>query len=335
MSRIIFDNRWDGSGGIGTFADEINRINKFESANFSGKPVSPADTIKTAMASLSKRGDVIFFPGYIPPLFSKIPYVFTVHDLNHLDRPENSSKFKRLFYQVVIRNGCRKAKKILTVSEFSKRRIVEWSGINPNKVINVGNGVSESFNVDVKPYNVDFKYFLCVSNRKAHKNELRTLEAFSKANLPPEVKLVFTGKPNEELTALMEKLKVTNRVHFTHFVALEDLPSLYKSASGLVFASLYEGFGLPVIEAMACGTPVITSNTTSLPEVAGDAAILVNPLDVDDISTAMNQLYFNEALREKLIAKGFIQAKKFSWEKTAEKVRKALNEVIAEEHNGK
>ncbi|RRO02036.1 glycosyltransferase family 1 protein [Pectobacterium aquaticum] len=308
-------------GGIGTFSSEINKKNGYADAGFNGKPYSPLDTIKTALKLLKAENKIIFFPGYIPPLFSKVPYAFTIHDLNHLDREENSSWIKKLFYKSVIKRGCYKSKYIFTVSDFSKERIIEWSGVDAKKVINVGNGVSSDFSPNGEHLDYPFEFFLCVSNRKLHKNEIRTLESFKASSLPIATKLFFTGEPNQIILQKIQELNLSERVVFTGFIKNEELPKLYRSANALIFVSLYEGFGLPVVEAMASGIPVITSKTTSLGEVAGDAALLVDPLDTNEIATALSDVYYNRQLRAELIDKGLERAKCFTWEAVAEKVR--------------
>ncbi|VTN10251.1 Uncharacterised protein [Raoultella terrigena] len=163
---ICIDPRWKNAGGIGTFYEKINDLNKYQKIDFEGSPASPIDTIRTARKMLLRNNSVVFFPGYIPPLFSKTPYVFTVHDLNHLDRDDNSSFSKRFFYNTVIKKGCKDSEFIFTVSDFSRKRIIEWSGVTADKVINVGNGVSEEYNPNGDFMKFDFDFLLCVSNRK-------------------------------------------------------------------------------------------------------------------------------------------------------------------------
>lgn len=322
--KVVLDNSWLGLGGIGRFSFEIIRRLPYDDKFWiSGNPASPLVAIK--LIWFVSKSSVAFLPGYIPPLFSRGRYVFTVHDLNHVDRPENSSFLKKLFYKFVVRRGCKKAYKILTVSEFSKKRIVEWSGVSPEKVVNVGNGVDESFNPDVAAYNLGKPYYLCVGNRKAHKNEARVVEAFAHAHIDEDIHLVFTGETEPSLEKLVQELNVFSRVKFIGSVTEEELPSLYKGARGLLFPSLYEGFGLPVLEAMACGTPVITSLCTSLPEVAGDAAILVDPMQTPELQDAIERLEQDASLRHELVAKGFDRAKLFTWEKTAQKVQEVLD----------
>lgn len=324
MRTIYIDPRWGTSGGIGTFYKKINEINKYERLSISGSPVSPYDSIRSSVYVNRLSNALVFYPGYIPPLFSKNPYVFTIHDLNHLDRPENSSFFKKTFYNTVIKKGCLDSKFIFTVSEFSRQRILEWSGVDDNKVVNVGNGVSPRFNPVGDKLTLGFDFILCVSNRKGHKNEIRTLNAFALAKIPKEIKLVFTGEPDEVMLANINELKLNGRVYFTGYLDDAQLPNLYRASLALVFVSLYEGFGLPVIEAQATGVPVITSNTTALSEIAGQGALLVDPLDVEEIADSISLLLIKPSLCESLVRTGFENIKHFTWEKTAEKVHKYL-----------
>ncbi|HAT1628550.1 TPA: glycosyltransferase family 4 protein, partial [Klebsiella oxytoca] len=212
---------------------------------------------------------------------------------------------KKIYYEIVLKRACRRALKIFTVSEFSKGRICDWAKVDSSKVIVVGNGVSKEFSYNASRYSG--KYFLVVGNRKKHKNEILALEAFFHANLPDDVNILFTGNESEDLVKAVNRLGLTKKVKFLGKLDNNSLASLYKGAIALLFPSLYEGFGLPVIESMACGTPVITSNSTSLPEVSGDAALLVDPLDVNDISAAIKSIYYDVELRERLIQKGYKQ----------------------------
>lgn len=331
--RVDVDARWSGMGGIGRFYKEVTtRLNCFRAVYPLGSAASIFSPITIAWATLKMRNALFFSPGYIPPLVSYKPFIFTIHDLNHLDRKENGSLLKTLFYQIIIRRGCTKAAKILTVSEFSKNRIIEWSGVSSHKVVNVGNGVDTAFNITVPMYQPGYSYLLCVSNRKLHKNELHLIQAFAKANIDFSIKLFFTGDKSAELEKLINELSLTDRIVFGGKITEKALPSLYRGALALTFPSLYEGFGLPVVEAMACGIPVITSNVTSLPEVAGDAALLVDPESLSELSVAIENIVQDEDLRNTLSARGLIQAKKFNWDDVAARVQKVLDDVM-KEHN--
>ncbi|MGY3888713.1 glycosyltransferase family 4 protein [Aeromonas mytilicola] len=328
--KIHLDGSWSDAGGIGRFSKEISRrIDNVKDIFFIKRPASFYSTlIYTKINFLLEKDDVMVLLGYIPPLFCFNKFVFTVHDLNHVDRAENSSFFKRLYYKFIIARGCRIASAVLTVSDFSKKRIIEWAGISPEKVINIGNGVDVSFSNEVIAYKPGYPYLICVSNRKLHKNESRLLKAFSESNIDSEVRLLFTGRENNEVLMMIKTLRLEDRVVFCGRVSDQELPSLYRGALGLLFPSLYEGFGLPVVEAMASGIPVLTSNTTSLPEVAGDAALLVNPESIDEIRVGIERLVHDEALRTELIAKGLERAKLFSWDAVAKRVQDVLDEVV-------
>lgn len=323
---IVADQRWIGHHGIGLFARHVLIGLEYVPHSLSSNPASPLDPWRLAHELRKLTGkDLFFSPGYNSPLYCAAPFVLTIHDLNHIDRPENSSSLKRLYYATVLRRACHRAAYVLTVSEFSRQRIIEWSGVSPEKVVNVRCGVDPAYHTGVCPYELPFPYLLCVSNRKLHKNEFRTVEAFARVSMASELHLVFTGQPSAELMGCIERHHIRSRVHFVGTVPDAQLPSLYRSADALIFVSLYEGFGLPVLEGMACGTPVVTSNTSALPEVAGGAALLVDPTSSEEISSAMERVINDSLLRQELRSKGLKQAAQFSWDTTAGRVRELLS----------
>ncbi|WP_174507944.1 glycosyltransferase family 4 protein [Klebsiella oxytoca] len=324
MQNIIFDTRWIGGHGIGRFARELkNGIEFLEPIKMNGNPAGALDCWDLTKY-LKKNKGFYFSPGYNAPLVYFDRCVLTVHDLNHVDIDANTSILKKIYYNLILKRACKKVKKIFTVSEFSKKRICEWSGVAEQRVIVVGNGVSASFTPKGDVFEIDSKYILSIGNRKKHKNESRAIEAFSKSTLSRTHKYLFTGDASEELISMAEKLNLQDKVVFLGKVSDEHLAAIYRGAEMLLFPSLYEGFGLPVVEAMACGTPVITSNGTSLREVAGDAAILVDPLNVDEIIAAINKLNSNIKYRNELVEKGLSQSQKYTWEKTISCVKNEL-----------
>jgi glycosyltransferase involved in cell wall biosynthesis len=325
---IYADQRWIGDHGIGRFARHVLAGINYHPVSIASNPASPLDTLRLAKALGKLTCDDLFFsPGYNSPIFCSSPFVLTVHDLNHIDRPENSNRAKRLYYATVLRRACHRAAKILTVSEFSRRRIVDWSGVPLEKVLNVRCGVEPEFHPGVERYDLPFRYLLCVSNRKRHKNEFRIVEAFTNADVDPDMRLVFTGEPTSELAECVGRYGVSARIHFVGLVPDTKLPSLYRSAEALVFPSLYEGFGLPVVESMACGTPVVTGNTSALPEVAGQAALLVDPTSVTQISDAIERIVSDTSLRRQLRRMGLAQAAQFSWSATTAAAANVLEEI--------
>lgn len=316
-----------GDHGIGRFAKEVFARCKLQPIEVGKSPTSATYNYHLARAIEKSDATVYFSPSYMPPLWSKIKFVFTIHDLNHIDRPENSSFLKKLYYRLFLKSGCRRAAKVLTVSEFSRGRILAWSGLPPDRVVNVGNGVDPVYSPVGDVYAPGYRYFLCVSNRRGHKNEAGLLRAFASVRLANDVKLILTGNPTPEIEAILQAEALASSVVFTGLVPEEQLPALYRGAIALVFPSFYEGFGLPVVEAMACGAPVITSNVTSLPEVAGGAALLVDPNSTSAIAAAMGRILDEPELGKSLTEKGLRQARKFSWDDVAARINAVLHEV--------
>jgi glycosyltransferase involved in cell wall biosynthesis len=322
---IYADQRWIGDHGIGRFARHVLADLDYRPVSLGSHPAAPLDSWRLARAlGELTRNDLFFSPGYNSPLFCASPFVFTIHDLSHIYCPENSNPLIRLYYATVMKRACKRAASILTVSEFTRSQIVEWSGVPPAKVFNVGCGIDPAYQPGEESYGLSFPYLLCVSNRKRHKNEFRVVEAFAKAGLAEGIRLVFTGNPTTDLVECIDRHRVTTAVHFVGPVPENKLPWLYRGAEALVFPSLYEGFGLPILEAMACGTPVVTANVTAMPEVAGGAALLVDPTSVEQIARAMEQIVSDTTLRQQLREKGLSRAAEFSWAEAAARVRRIL-----------
>jgi glycosyltransferase involved in cell wall biosynthesis len=322
----LFDARWSGPHGIGRFATELqHRLPGFSSLPMKGSPSSPADPFALFLHLRRADPTLFFSPGFNPPVGNPCPFVFCVHDLNHLYIKENSNPLKRAYYQHIVRPAIHRARILITGSEFSKSQICEWSGANTGRVVAVGYGVSESF-VPEGPRHAEAArpYFLCVGNHKVHKNLVRTLQAFASAYRGTDHMLLFSGTQSEAMEREINRLQVAGQVKFFGGITDARLAELYRGATALVFVSLYEGFGLPIIESMACGTPVLTSTATATPEVAGGAAILVDPLDVEAIADGMRRLADDGGLRRSLRELGFQRTQVYSWEKTGMKVTEAL-----------
>lgn len=322
---IYADQRWIGDHGIGRFARNVLAGLDYVPIPLTSHPAAAFDSLLLAQALRRLSGDDLFFsPGYNTPLACRARFVFSIHDLSHIHCSENSSPFIRLYYATVMKRACGRAARILTVSDFTRQEILEWCGLNSERVVNVGCGVDEKYKPGETSYGLPFPYVLCVSNRKRHKNEFRLIEAFARARIEPEVHLVLTGEPDRELENQIEANRLSSRVDFVGLVPDSKLPALYGGAEAMVFPSLYEGFGLPILEAMACGTPVVTSNVTAMPEVAGGAALLVSPTSVEQITMGIERILSDTSLRRELKGKGLLRAKEFSWKTTATKVRELL-----------
>jgi glycosyltransferase involved in cell wall biosynthesis len=321
----LFDSRWEGQHGIGRFAFEVGRrLAGFERASLSGSPAAALDPIKLTMFLKAQRPRLFLSPGYNAPLGAPCPFVFCIHDLNHLVIRENSSLLKRAYYQHIMKPAIRRAEVILTVSEFTRHAICEWAGVPGTKVHNVGNGISDSF-LPAGSMETESPFFLYVGNHKPHKNFDRLLQAFAMSGTSGDFILISTGAPSEALQGRIAQLKLTDRVKFVGQISDETLASFYQRATAVVLVSLYEGFGLPLVEAMACGAPTLTSNVASMPEVVLDAGLQVDPLDVGAIAQALARLASDPELRHRLSISGLARAKSYSWDTTARLVTEAIS----------
>ena len=322
----VFDTRWIGPHGIGRFASELyTRLPSFSSIDLRGSPAGAMEPLRLTRYLRQAIPRLYFSPGYNCPIGRPCPFIFCLHDLNHLHAPENSNHLKRLYYTSVIRPAILNSEAVITVSKFSKHAICEWAKVQESKIIDVGNGVSGNFGPTgpVKVFGPR-PYLLHVGANKPHKNLRRILQAFLHSGLSKTFDFVTTATLNAEIASLVDRNSLTKRVRFLGQVSEEELAALYRGAHALICASLYEGFGLPIVEAMACGTPVITSSVTSMPEIAGNAAIIVDPYDVEAIAEGMLNLASNADLRRSLRSRGFERAKLYNWQATALKVRDVL-----------
>jgi len=280
------------------------------------------------------KADLFLSPDGYLSLSTKVKSLAVIHDLNFMHQPENIPFIARHYYKYYFPKFAQKADRIATVSEFSKNDICNTFKIRCDKIDVVYNGANENFvplNEDEKKqvkdkYTNGYDYFVYVGALHPRKNIARLLQAFDefKADYEmqnPNFKLVIIGKAmfmTAEIEAIYSKMKFKSDVIFVGRVCLDQLRLLIGGAVALTFVPYFEGFGIPIVEAMYCDTPVITSNITSMPEVGGDAVILVDPFSIDAIKNAMLSVAHNPQLRQELIAKAQIQRQKFSWQKTAD-----------------
>jgi glycosyltransferase involved in cell wall biosynthesis len=326
---LYADQRWIGEHGIGRFARHVLSGLDFHPVPLRTSPSAALDGLFLARALRPlTRQDLFFSPGYNTPLFCRAPFLFTIHDLTHIQCPETRTAHLQIYYATVMKRACHRAARILTVSEFTKKQIVAWSKVVPEKVVNVGNGVDPAYQPVGDSYGFPFPYLLSVSNRKPHKNELRIVEGFGRASLNSQTRLVFTGDPTPALSRCIERNQLRSRVHFVGTVPEPRMPSLYRGAAALIFPSLYEGFGLPIVEAMACGTPVVTSNTTAMPETAGEAALLVDPRSVEQIAKAIEQIVGDDSMRQRMRERGIARAAQFLWQTAYSRVERLLADSV-------
>ncbi|HSW69026.1 MAG TPA: glycosyltransferase family 1 protein [Gammaproteobacteria bacterium] len=326
---ILADGRWTGPHGIGRFSREIlSRLQYTDILTEGPKPLSIKNLFwqSQQLYRYRKNYKIFFSPGFNPVIYSPIPFVFTIHDLIHLFAPGNISFPKKIYYQFLIKPAITRAYKILTISDYSKKTILEWANVPEDKIINVSCGINECFTREGLKHTPGYPYLLHVGNtQKPHKNISRLLQAFSSARINENMRLIFTGEFSETLFHLLHKLRLENKIIIQKNLSEPALAEYYRGAEAVVFPSLYEGFGLPVAEGMASGVPVLTSNVTSMPEVAGDAALLVDPFDVGSISAGIEKIVNDAPLRKQLVERGLERAKLFSWDKTAEMTQRILN----------
>ena len=284
--------------------------------------------------------DVFFSTDGFCCLGTDVKTIVMVHDLAYAHFPEQVSFFVKKFYQRYQPKYLQKANHILTVSNFVKNDIVEKIKIPNAKIDVVYNGCNESFQpLDeisqkeiLKKYSDVNPYFFYVGAVHPRKNVHRLIEAFdnfkNKTDAPHQ--LLIAGRfawQTGEVKSAYDNAKHQKEIHFLGFVSDEELPKLMASAFALVYPSMFEGFGLPLLEAMNCDVPVITSNVSSMPEVAGDAGILINPNNVAEIENAMLEIFQNKKIRSEMIEKGRMQREKFNWDKSARKVYQILEEI--------
>jgi glycosyltransferase involved in cell wall biosynthesis len=279
-----------------------------------------------------EKPDVFHAPHYVLPALTRCRSVVTIHDCIHLMFPQYlPNRAAYAYARGSLWNAAHKATRILTVSEASKRDILHFFNVPPEKIEVVYNAIDERFWDTPTPedvervrerYQLAHRFILYVGNIKPHKNLVRLIEAFDglrRLGGFDDVKLLIIGDQISKLPALRRAVhshKLHKEVRFLGYLTDETLAILYRLASLFVFPSLYEGFGLPPLEAMACGTPVVTSNVSSLPEVAGDAAVLVDPTSVDAIVDGMRRVLTDPVLEAQLRQRGPLRAREFSWERS-------------------
>jgi glycosyltransferase involved in cell wall biosynthesis len=286
--------------------------------------------------------DVFHAPHYVLPPMLPCPAVVTIHDCIHLMFPEYlPNRAAYLYARTFMTLAARRSARVLTVSEASKRDILQYFRVPPERIEVIYNGIDERFwsapAEDAvervrQRYQLNDPFILYTGNIKPHKNLVRLIEAFQRLRRSglDQVKLLIIGDEISKYATLrraVHRHKLHKHVRFHGFVPDETLAILYRLAAAFVFPSLYEGFGLPPLEAMASGTPVVTSNVSSLPEVVGDAALLIDPYDVDAIAGAIRMVLTDAALRDDLRERGWRRAREFSWERSVARIRSIYAEV--------
>ncbi len=290
------------------------------------------------------NADVLHLTGFAAPLRSRVPVVLTVMDLIGVLYSENFPPASRFYWSRYLPYTLRAAKQIVTLSENTKRDVMRLTRVPAEQIHVVPPGIDARFQRSSEPaalqetaarLQLPTRYFLFVSTLEPRKGVDTLLNAYSKIAADVSEHLVIVGKRGwyfETLFAQVNQFKLQERVHFTDYVSDQDLPAVYNLATAFVFPSRYEGFGLTPLEAMACGTPVISSNAASLPEVIGDAGILLKLNDVNGFAEAMRSFASNEARRSEYSARGILRAKLFSWQRAAVEMETVYQKALDAHH---
>ncbi|MEP6961679.1 MAG: glycosyltransferase family 1 protein [Acidobacteriota bacterium] len=280
---------------------------------------------------------------YTGPLRTSVPLVVSIHDVSYLEHPEYFTQFRATQLRITVKRTALQAAKILTPSDFSKRAILKYYNVDADKVVVVPNAVSASFRPidrDIARAAVEARlgtrapFVLTVGDLQPRKNHLGLLKAFedvvrNNPQLPHH--LVFVGKETWYSAKLHQAVKASalaDRVHFTNFIEDEELVNFYGACDLFVYPSFYEGFGLPILEAMACGRAVACSQTTAMPEVADSAALLFDPRKISEIARAMHDILIDPELRVRLERLGQQRAAAFSWQKSAQQTLQAYYDAV-------
>lgn len=322
---VYADRRWPAETGIGRVQAELElrlpagmRIIDLAVAGKIGSPLSVLSVSQGLWRARPKRGSVFFSAGFVPPLASDLPSVVMVHDLTHR---HFYGPAKRAYYDLVFRPLYHRCAAIVCVSEFVRQEFLDWSGVPDDQVHVVHNGISAGFGAYGPRHRPGYDYVFYCGNHRAYKNLPRLIRAYAASELPARgIRLVMTGRNNSELAAVAEAAGVAGLVILAGRVPDTEIPAYYRGALAIAYVSLFEGFGLPIIEGFASGVPVLTSSASSMPEIAGGAALLVDPTRVEEITDGLNRIVSDTDLRRRLVADGRDQLQYFDWDQSADRL---------------
>jgi glycosyltransferase involved in cell wall biosynthesis len=352
LSAVDRENRYTIVTGPGDANTLAGMPDNFDTAIYARSDHSVMDHVLFPIFLRGLRPDLVHIPLNRVPLLMIRPYVVTIHDLANLYfNEEETSPFRMQLRRYRFRRGLVRANRVIAVSDATRRDVENQMGVDPNRIQRVYNAPDPGFLAPesgtrleerqriMERYQVNYPFLLYAGNIRRHKNVPRLIEAFAVLReqlcqhpIYCELRLVIIGDTISQYPSVRQaviKSKMEQVVRFLGFVPFETLRCFYESAAAFVFPSRYEGFGLPPLEAMACGAPVVTSNVSSLPEVVDDAAMLVNPENVFDIARGIREVLLNDNLRHELILRGRRQAARFSWETTARQVLEIYKEAVS------
>lgn len=286
------------------------------------------------------RLDVLHSPGFTMPLLTTVPRVFTVHDLKEYALPGIYPAGRLMLRKYFVEKAIRRADAIISVSSFTRRDIVDRFGIQDQRISVIPNAVDGPLPADTRQWpdlakrlGIRMEYIVAFSSRSPHKNIATLLDAVARPGIADHIQLVVVGHLPQNPVALpsqADKLGMGTRIAFSGFLPESERALVLAHAKALVVPSLYEGFGIVLLEAMNAGVPIACANVTALPEVAGPAALFFDPLSVDDIGSALQHLLADESLRQRLVDAGRKRAREFSWESSALQTLRIYERVVAE-----
>jgi glycosyltransferase involved in cell wall biosynthesis len=291
--------------------------------------------------------DLMLYPDHTAPIFKKsCPVVITLHDIAFISFPDTFTSATRLYKEYAVKQSVKRASRIIAVSEFTKLEVMKFLDVPESKLTVIYRGIDERFQENSNEvqlssirtkYDLQNKFILFVGTLEPRKNIQKLIQGYAgllkQKKIPHDLIIVGgQGWLFKDIYGMIEKLGVQNSVKLLGYVADTDLPLLYNLADVFVYPSLYEGFGLPPLEAMACGCPVVTSNRSSLPEIVGDAAMLVDPYDSDAIANGIFQVIDNKDYRQLLRKQGLQRASQFTWKRTVAEILKIFDAITNEDH---
>ena len=350
LSRIDAANHYTVVTGPGEARVWGTLPDNFRIAIYAGDDHAYSDHLLFPLFLRRLKPDLVHIPLNRVPLLMIRPYVVTIHDMVNLFYDERKLSAVHMYLRRFrFRRGLTRASRVIAVSEATKRDVENLLGVPPGRITRVYNAPDPGFlgrdpaageeerRRIMERYQIDRPFLLYAGAIRHHKNIPRLVEAFAVLReqlaahpVYGDLRLVIIGDTISQYPAVRQavlKSKMEHAVRFLGFVPFDTLRCFYEAAAAFVFPSRHEGFGLPPLEAMACGTPVVTSNVSSLPEVAGDAAMLVNPGNVFDIARGIRDVLTDEPLRAELIRRGRVQAARFSWERSAREVLAIYQDV--------
>lgn len=301
------------------------------------------DQIAVPWISRNRQFDIVFNPKFTVPLLGRARKIWVLHGSEWFVIPKHFTWYDRIYVAASVPVYSRAADAIISVARFVKDDLVKEVDIDPGKIFPIHNGmnpkdfyfIDDAARLDAvrRKYDLPEKYIIWVGQIGTRKNIQRLLQAFARLKDDFPHQLVIAGEQRKlqggkEAVSEIEKLGLVDRVRFLGWVNHDELPAIYRMADHFCFPSIYEGFGIPLIEAMACGCPVVSANLGAPPEVCEDAAILVDPYDVDAIAAGMRRIMTDQPLRAQLIARGLERAKAFGWEQCARQVLEVFDYVM-------